>query len=330
MSDQRPYTVQRFRDGFAIVYPDPVSGKRRRHALNAADRLGAESEARTRWQLGDRSSWTVGRIINAYIADREANEVVTTKRMREAWRAMRPSWEHVSPHLIDADMCRAYSVARDRAAATVRYELGMLSVALRWAAASPRHLIKSVPEIWLPPAPPRKERHVSRAQFRAFLEHVKAPHARLYMMLGIETLARPAAILDLTWDRVDFERRLIRLRPDERVETIKRRPTLPISDRLLPALQAAYEARQSRFVVEHGGERIHNIKKAFQAASKRSGIHVTPYMLRHSGAVWKAEDGLSMPELAQFMGHDDDRTTQKHYARFSPDYLRRAANAGAW
>jgi integrase len=34
-----------------------------------------------------------------------------------------------------------------------------------------------------------------------------------------------------------------------------------------------------------------------------------------------------MPQLAQFMGHDDDRTTQKHYARFSPDYLRQVANA---
>jgi hypothetical protein len=29
-----------------------------------------------------------------------------------------------------------------------------------------------------------------------------------------------------------------------------------------------------------------------------------------------------MAELAQFMGHDDDTTTQKHYARFTPTYLR--------
>jgi integrase len=32
-----------------------------------------------------------------------------------------------------------------------------------------------------------------------------------------------------------------------------------------------------------------------------------------------------MAELAQFMGHDDDATTQKHYARFSPDYLKGVA-----
>jgi integrase len=51
------------------------------------------------------------------------------------------------------------------------------------------------------------------------------------------------------------------------------------------------------------------------------------HVLRHTGAVWAAEAGISMPELAQFMGHDDDRTTQKHYARCSPDYLVQVANA---
>jgi integrase len=50
---------------------------------------------------------------------------------------------------------------------------------------------------------------------------------------------------------------------------------------------------------------VKSIKKAFQAASERSGIHVTPYTLRHTGAVWAAEAGVSMDELAQFLGHDD-------------------------
>jgi integrase len=79
--------------------------------------------------------------------------------------------------------------------------------------------------------------------------------------------------------------------------------------------------------VERGGERVSSLKKAFQAASKRSTVRATPYTLRHTGAVWAAEAGVSMAELAQFMGHDDDRTTQKHYARYSPDHLRGVANA---
>ncbi len=56
-------------------------------------------------------------------------------------------------------------------------------------------------------------------------------------------------------------------------------------------------------------------------------MHATPYTLRHTAAVWMAEAGVPMAEIAQLMGHDDNATTEKHYARFSPTFLRRAANA---
>jgi len=46
-----------------------------------------------------------------------------------------------------------------------------------------------------------------------------------------------------------------------------------------------------------------------------------------SALTWAAEQGVSMSELAQMMGHEDDRTTQKHYARYSPDYLRKVSGA---
>jgi integrase len=40
-----------------------------------------------------------------------------------------------------------------------------------------------------------------------------------------------------------------------------------------------------------------------------------------------AEAGIGMAEIAQFLGHSDSRTTERVYARFSPDYLRKAAEA---
>lgn len=96
---------------------------------------------------------------------------------------------------------------------------------------------------------------------------------------------------------------------------------------MLAALQAAFKAHTTMYVIERGGKRVANIKKAFQAASERSGVHATPYTLRHTGAVWAAESGVSMPELAQMMSHDDDRMTQKYYARFSLDHLRGVVSA---
>lgn len=126
---------------------------------------------------------------------------------------------------------------------------------------------------------------------------------------------------------MDLERRQIDFALPGRSRTAKRRPVVPIADALLEKLQPAFEGRTSQFVIERGGAPVASIKKAFQAASERSGVHATPYTLRHTGAVWAAEAGVSMAQLAQFMGHDDDRTTQKHYARFSPEFLSTVANS---
>ncbi|PXW75930.1 site-specific recombinase XerD [Blastomonas natatoria] len=330
MQSQPEYTVQRFRGGFALVWakdrsrPIGAPGNRGRRTLYAADRAGAESEARRIWAGSDNSPWTLGRIVTAYIATLEADQKPSTQRRKDGWRAMRTFWENTDPELIDEAMCRSYADQRKASASTVRYELLMVSTAVGWARKAGHTSAR--PEMWLPSAPERQTRHLTHKQFEQFYAEVKAPHARLYVLLGLFTMARPSAILDLTWDRVDFDRGLIDLNPPGRKQTAKRRPVVPMNDELRAALEDAYRARQCAYVVERGGKQVANIKKAFQAASERSGIHATPYSLRHTGAVWAAEAGVSMDELAQFMGHDDAATTSRHYARYSPDYLRTVAN----
>jgi len=39
------------------------------------------------------------------------------------------------------------------------------------------------------------------------------------------------------------------------------------------------------------------------------------------------EAGVSMSEISQYLGHTNTATTQRVYARYSPDYLRGAAAA---
>lgn len=321
------FTVQRFRGGFALVWKerdDDGKAIRRRKQLQAADRTSAEAEARKEWAGSQGGDWTVGRIMTAYLTT--IAHKPSHGRRKDAWKAMKAFWEAIDPKLIDAQMCQKYRKGRKVSNATARYELLQLSTALGWAVDNGPRLDKR-PAIWLPATPERKERHLTRTEFSKFFANVRADHARLYVMLGIYTMARPTAILELTWDRVDFMRGQIDFTPPDHVPTNKKRTTVGIANELLSALQRAYEARTIESVVEHGGKPIACIKKAFQAASERSGVHATPYTLRHTGAVWAAEAGVRMSELAQFMGHDDDRTTQKHYARFSPDYLVNVANA---
>lgn len=326
MSDkQREYTVQKLKDRYAIVWWEDLGEgpKRRRERLQARDRPSAEAEARQRWEVGDGSPWTVGRLMSGYLAT--ITEKPSHGRRKDAWKAMRPFWSDVDPCLIDERMCRSYRSTRRVADATARYELLQISTAIRWGRLQGH--VTAHPAIWLPAVPDREMKHLTLEQFNRFFDAVRADHAKVYMMLGIFTMARPSAILDLTWDRVDFMRGQINFRKPGRAETAKRRTIVPISDELLPWLQKAYAARTCEYVIERGGEKVGSIKKAFQAASQRSTVRATPYTLRHTGAVWAAEAGVPMSELAQFMGHDDDRTTQKHYARYSPDHLRGVANS---
>lgn len=313
------YTVQRLRGGYAIVWRD-LEGKRRRFGLEASDRPSAEAEARGWWKRSTGAAQTVGGIVEAYIEAREIAGIATSARQKDAWKAMKPYWGRVDPAKIDEEMAREYVRRRDRSQSTTRYELSMLAVALRWAAK--QELIDKPPAIWRPEAPEQREKHLTTKEFAKWFAEVKAPHARLYVELALATMARPTAILELTWRQVDWEHGTINLNPPGRRQTKKRRPIVALDEETLELLRLAHEGAQSEYIVERGAKKIGNIKKAFQAASKRSGIHVTPYTLRHTGAVWAAERGTPMPELAQFMGHDDDRTTQKHYARFSPTYLR--------
>jgi integrase len=320
-SNDDAYSIQRLRGGFAIVYQH--NGKRVRRQLASEDRQSAEAEARALWQGRDSSPWTVGRIMTGYLAT--ISHKASHGRRQDAWKAMKGFWDGVDPMLIDEPMCRSYRNRRKVADATARYELLQLSTALGWATNNGPKLTRR-PAIWLPATPERKIRHLTRGEFSKFFAGMVADHARLYAMIGIYTMARPSAILDLTWDRVDFTRQQIDYTPPGHVRTAKRRVVVPIANELLVWLQRGFADRTSEWVIERGGKQVACIKKAFQAASERSAVHATPYTLRHTGAVWAAEAGVSMPELAQFMGHDDDRTTQKHYARFSPGHLRSVAD----
>lgn len=323
--DDAPYSVQRFRGGFALVQWCVEDGqrKRKRTQLLSENRQSAEAEARQVWEAGDDSPWTVERIMTGYLAS--IQDKPSYGRRKDAWKAMRTFWGNVDPHLIDETMARDYQARRKVGPSTARYELMQLSTALGWA-------VKNGPKfphrisVWLPQAAESKRRHLTHREFDKFFDSVMAEHAKIYVMIGLYTMARPTAILQLTWDRVDFMRKQVDFTPPGHVRTSKRRTVVALADDLIPYLQHAYEHRTCESVIERGGQAIESIKKAFQAASERSGVYATPYTLRHTGAVWAAEAGVPMSQLAQFMGHDDDRTTQKHYARYSPEFLRDVAN----
>jgi integrase len=154
------------------------------------------------------------------------------------------------------------------------------------------------------------------------------PHVRLFIILAISTAARMTALLQLTWDRVDWERSLIQLHDPNRPRTNKGRALVPMNGTARAALMEARDAALSDFVIEWNGRPIGNIHRGLNNALVRAGLKVPQdgaHLLRHTSAVLMAEDSVPMSEIAQYLGHRSVTTTERIYARFSPDYLRRAA-----
>jgi integrase len=133
------------------------------------------------------------------------------ERKREGWKQAQPFWGKLRVKDIDKDTSREYQLWRAKAANTMRHELGPVSSALKWAVEA--KLIDTAPRIFLPGIPDSVTPHLTKVQFKAFLEGCTAPHVRLFAVLAVTTGARAAALLQLPWESVAWDRGLIHLKP---------------------------------------------------------------------------------------------------------------------
>jgi integrase len=294
-------------------------GTTRRRALRTADAAAADRQlaAFRAAAAAQPTHSTVATIFAAYLADKGK------ARARDAWRRLAPRFEALTPAQVTRQACRDYIAARRRdgvSDGTTATELTFLRAALRWAGAMPPAVVE------MPPRPPPRDRYLTRAEYEKLLAECETPHLKLFVVLALATAARREALLQLTWDRVDFERGLIRLGTGEARR--KGRATVPMTGPARHALELAHQARTSPTVIEYGGEGVATVRMALKRAAARAGVPwVTPHVFRHTAAVWMAEAGVPMPEIAAYLGHSDSRTTERVYAKFSPAYLRKASRA---
>lgn len=325
------WRITKLRGEYCLTWDE--GNVRRRYRLGTSDPKEAARSAPARYAFLTRpKGTTVADLWSSYCLDKEGRSVVTT--MGYTWKALAPRFGKIEGEAVTVADCRAY-VGERRAARTkqlpegasdgsIHTELGHLRSVLVWAFKN--RMIAHAPYIERPRKPEPKEGYLTRAEVTRLIEAANVPHVELAILLMIGTGARNAAALELTWDRVDFERKMIQLRnPFDRARR-KGRATVPMNDRLMEALKHAHGLAQSPYVIEWSGGPVKSIKKGIKTAGTAIGRpDASPHMLRHSAAVWLAEDGHSMDEIAQFLGHENSAITFKTYARYSPDHLRRLA-----
>lgn len=318
------------------------AGKRYRRSLGTSNKSEAKRRlahlSLTETVLDKSRAKTVSQIVDLYLSDRMfyGKDV---RRQQTSWKVLQHTFGHLYPQYITKELVFDYKLSRKISDGSIYWELNFLRTALNWGF---KHgYLPTKIHIPVPSQPPPKTHYLTKQEFKEALAATKHSHVTLYLTLAISTGARSNAILSLRWSRIDWVRRTINLSSPSQTDfpgssgrhspntgelRQKRRATVPITETLFKALREAYPLRSTEYVIEYSGKPVRNIRYAFRRLSQRLGKRVTSHMLRHSAAVWMAEGGVPMSEISQYLGHSNTGITERVYARYSPDYLRKAAS----
>jgi integrase len=142
------------------------------------------------------------------------------------------------------------------------------------------------------------------------------------VVLLLDTGARYGEIANIQWDRINLEEKTINLwRPKVRNESI-----IYMTSRVFEILSRRNQSRRSKYVFtnQDGGPRGYSaggITNAFKRAGLRDfRIHD----LRHTCASRLIQNGLSLYEVANVLGHLDIQTTQRYAHLERKDVTQRA------
>lgn len=276
-------------------------------------------------QGAEAASYTVAELWSVY-DQKHVEELASPRSARVAWQALAPSFGHLLPAEVpDAVPAHVEKRTRTVTESTVRRELVVLRALLNWCANGKKHkrLIDPVPAFGLPPEGEPRDRWFTQGEIdRLLAAAADKPRVKLFMQVALETAGRSEAIRTLTWDRVDFETRVIHLADPSRKKTKKRRASVPISATLLPVLEAAYEARENNLVLGSTGDVYHPVQRVARAAGVPDA---TPNVFRHTAATNMARRGVPLWIIAKILGNSLVMV-EKVYAKHAPDDLRSAVD----
>lgn len=214
--------------------------------------------------------------------------------------------------------------------ATINKELNLLSAALNYAR---RRLQWDVPNpvegMRLRP-PQGRIRWIDRATAAKLVQAAAGVRSYLpdFIQLGLHTGMRKGEMLGLTWNRVDFQRRMVYLRDEDQKNG--KHGSIPLNAEALAALESRKAHRDeycpdSPWVfANRAGERIANIRKGFGSACQQAGIDdFHPHDLRHTCAAWLVQDGVDIRVVSELLRHNSIQITLR-YAHLSARNVRDA------
>jgi site-specific recombinase XerD len=165
---------------------------------------------------------------------------------------------------------------------------------------------------------PKKERHLRTyllpSEYNRLLSLAGAnPRDYAILQVFLQTGVRLAELVGLTLDDVDFERRRLLVHGKgqaERAIELEKRGMQAIKNYLATRAQSLSD---QLFLNYHGDPiSTRGVQKILAKYQRLAGIArtITPHTLRHTFATYKAERGVPLRQVQEWLGHESIATTQ--------------------
>lgn len=174
--------------------------------------------------------------------------------------------------------------------------------------------------------PEPEPRFLTQPQFKALCDQLPI-HLNLAARFAVLTLLRKTAQARLTWDRVDLDRRWIWIQ-GERTKTGKPFGVALSGEAVEILRECTQWWRTGDRVFQYNDQPIANFRTgAFLKAAKRAGLEgLRWHDLRHTGASWAVQNGVTLQEL-MVLGNWKSYRSVLIYAHLAPSNSATAAQA---
>lgn len=145
------------------------------------------------------------------------------------------------------------------------------------------------------------------------------------MMLILDCGIRPGEALGLDCEDVDLNSGVVMVR--EEIAKTRRARTLPVTSQTLSGLSLLVEGMTGPVFKSRASGRLSGqaLCRRFNLYSKRSGVTLRPYDLRHASATLHLKGGMNVLSLQRLLGHSTPIMTSR-YVHLSVEDLRTEAS----
>ncbi len=173
---------------------------------------------------------------------------------------------------------------------------------------TPRHIesnpFSNVQLVHTPELPPA---FFTKEDFQKLILIIKENWLKEIVIFAVLTGMRRGEIINLRWQDVDLQRKLIQVKSNPTFKTKQgKRRTLPLSD-----------------VKVKEGFVTHKFKEYVSVAGLNDKLHF--HSLRHTFASWLVQDGVSIYEVQKLLGHSSVKVTEV-YSHLAASELHNAVN----